>query len=445
MKKKNWPLRWLGFALTMLLVFVSATAVQSHAHEPLVIERTGEFCVDDPACFNRYHPDIPAAATATPGQSIVLGTRDAFDGAFGPGSIPEDVVAADLALVHPMTGPIYIEGAKRGDVLAVTIEDIEPDPYGYTVIAPGFGFLRDLFPDPYIANWSLDRTAAVSAEIPQVNIPFAPFAGSLGVLPGDPELEAFLTREAELAEVGGIALTPLPTGAIPADLCGPEGIDKERCVRTIPPRENGGNMDVKQMQVGTTVLFPCFVDGCGLFAGDVHYAQGDGEVSGTAIEMGATVTVSTQIREGLGAQVKAPQFEGGDQLKALAPDEFYATTGIPIKKAGEIPPYHTYLNSEILEPLSNLSEDLTLAARNALIDMVDYLVNNHGLTREQAYVVASVAADLRIGQLVDVPNYMVSAIIPLTIFNESIEADTSQTLFQEITAEVEEVIKDVVQ
>lgn len=431
--KKNWQLPWLGFALTLLVVLVGATAVRSQMIEPLVVERTGEFCVDDSACFNRYHPDIPPAAMAKPGQQIVLGTRDAFDGAFGPASTPEDVVAADLALVHPMTGPIYIEGAKRGDVLAVTLEDIEPDPYGYTVIAPGFGFLRDLFPDPYIANWSLDRSAAVSEEIPQVRIPFAPFSGSMGVLPGEAELDIFLTREAELAEVGGISLTPLPTGALPDELCGPEGTDKDRCVRTIPPRENGGNMDVKQMQVGTTILFPCFVDGCGLFAGDVHYAQGDGEVSGTAIEMGATVTVSTEIREGLGAQVKAPQFEGGDQLKALAPEKFYATTGIPIKKAGEIPPYHTYLNSEVLEPLSNLSEDLTLAARYALIDMVDYLVANHGLTREQAYVVASVTADLRIGQLVDVPNYLVSAIIPLTIFPESA---VSQNSFQNISQNI---------
>ncbi len=416
---RNWQLgRGLGLALAVILVLVGATAVRSQTPEPVVLARTSEFCVDDAACFNRYHPDIPPAATAAPGQTIVFGTRDAFDSAFGPGSTPEDVVAADLSLVHPMTGPVYIDGAKRGDVVAVTVQDVEPDPYGYTVIAPGFGFLRDLFPDPYIANWSLDRTAAVSAEIPQVKIPFAPFTGSMGVLPGEPELETFLARETELAEVGGIALAPEPTGALPADICGPEGSDKARCIRTIPPRENGGNMDVKQMQVGTTILFPCFIDGCGLFVGDVHYAQGDGEVSGTAIEMGATETVTTAIREGLGAQVKAPQFEGGDQLKALAPESFYATTGIPIKQAGEIPPYYTYLNSEVIEPLSNLSEDLTLAARNALIDMVDYLVANHGLTREQAYVVASVAADLRIGQLVDVPNYLVSAVLPLTIFDE---------------------------
>ncbi|MEM9163864.1 MAG: acetamidase/formamidase family protein, partial [Cyanobacteria bacterium P01_F01_bin.4] len=122
MGKRNGKLRWLGFALTLLLVLVGATAVRSQTPEPLAIERTGEFCVDDPACFNRYHPDISAAATANPGQPIVLGTRDAFDGAFGPGSTPEDVVAADLSLVHPMTGPIFIEGAQRGDVLAVTIE-----------------------------------------------------------------------------------------------------------------------------------------------------------------------------------------------------------------------------------------------------------------------------------------------------------------------------------
>lgn len=88
--------------------------MRGDAHDPLVIARTGEFCVDDPACFNRFHPDIPAAAIAKPGQPIVLGTRDAFDGAFGPGSTPEDVVAADLSLVHPMTGPVYVEGAKRG-------------------------------------------------------------------------------------------------------------------------------------------------------------------------------------------------------------------------------------------------------------------------------------------------------------------------------------------
>lgn len=394
------------------------TDVQAPGPRPLVIEKTGDHCPDDPNCFNRYHPDIPSVGTAQPGQHIVFHTRDALDTDLSFDSVADDLAALDLNLVHPMTGPVHIEGAERGDVLAVTLVDIAPDEYGYTLIVPGFGFLRDRFTEPYIANWQLTRLEATSAEIPGVSIPFAGFMGSVGVMPGEPELDTFLAREAQLAEVGGVALAPEPTGAHPANVCGPEGSAPDRCLRTIPPRENGGNMDIKQMQVGTTLLLPCFVDGCGLFVGDVHYAQGDGEVSGTAIEMGAVVTVVTEVHKGLGEQITVPHFEGGDQLKELAPSEFYATVGFPLKEAGEIPPTHAYLDGETLGPLENLSEDLTLAARNALSELLDWMVENHGLTPEQAYVVASVAADLRIGQVVDVPNYTVSAILPLEIFQD---------------------------
>ncbi len=406
----------LGVAFTAAPAGADTTDVKGPA--AVVVKKQGAHCQDDKNCFNRLHPAIPMVARAKPGQHIVYETRDALDSDFDFESIPADVTAADLNLVHPMTGPVYIEGAQRGDVLAVTLVDIAPDDYGYTVIVPGFGFLRDKFTEPYIANWRLTRLEATSEQIPGVAIPFRGFMGSVGVLPGGPELDTILEREAKLAEAGGIVLTPQPLGALPAAVCGPEGSHKDKCLRTIPPRENGGNMDVKQMQVGTTLLLPCFVDGCGLFIGDVHYAQGDGEVSGTAIEMGAVVTVKTWVRKGLGASVKVPHFEGGDQLKALAPSEFYATTGVPLKQAGEIPPFITYIDGEKIGPLTNLSEDLALAARNALLEMIDYMVKNHGLTREQAYVVSSVAVDLRIGQLVDVPNYIVSAILPLTIFTE---------------------------
>jgi formamidase len=178
-------------------------------------------------------------------------------------------------------------------------------------------------------------------------------------------------------------------------------------------------MDVKQMVVGTTLLLPCFIDGCGLFVGDVHYAQGDGEVAGTAIEMGAKVTVRTEIRRGMASMMKSgPHFEGGSQLKALAPDRFHATIGYPLKAAGEVPPYYTYLDSKKIGPLSNLSEDLTLAARSSLIEMIGWLQRTRGLTREQAYVVTSVACDLRIGNVVDLPNYTVSTICPLEIFDK---------------------------
>jgi formamidase len=406
-------------SLPLLLAFAASAQADTTdvTHEtPIVVAKSGAHCADDPACFNRYHPAIEPAARAAPGQVVVIETRDAFDSNLNLESTPEDVTALDLNLVHPMTGPVFIEGAVPGDVLAVTLLDVEPDQYGYTVVVPGFGFLRDRFPDPFIANWKLDRQVATSEQIPNVRIPIAAFMGSVGVLPGEAETDIFLAREAELGAAGGAVLPPQPVGALPADICGPEGSDNARCLRTIPPRENGGNMDVKQMQVGTTLLLPCFVDGCGLFAGDVHYAQGDGEVSGTAIEMGAVVTLRVDVRKGEGADITGPHFEGGAQLKTIAPSEFYATVGLPLKQSGEVPIYVTYIDGEKIGPLTNLSEDLTLAARNALIAMIDYIVREHGLTPEQAYVVASVAVDLRISQVVDVPNFIVSAFLPLEIF-----------------------------
>lgn len=408
---------WMAAAMAMLtLTSASADTTDVKGPDKVVVSKSGAHCKDDPNCFNRYHPSIKPVARAKPGQLIVIETRDALDSDLNFDSTADDLAALDLNLVHPMTGPVFIEGAKRGDVLAVTLVDIEPDDYGYTLIVPGFGFLRDKFTEPYIASWRQTRLEATSKQIPGVAIPFNGFMGPVGVLPGEPEIEMMMAREAQLAEAGGIALAPEPKGALPADICGLQGTAKDKCIRTIPPRENGGNMDVKQMQVGTTLLLPCFIDGCGLFAGDVHYAQGDGEVSGTAIETGARVTVVTEVRQGLGASVKVPHFEGGAQLKKLAPASFYATTGLPLKQAGEIPVYATYLDSAKIESLTNLSEDLALSARNALLEMIDYMVKTKGLTPEQAYVVASVAVDLRIGQVVDVPNYIVSAILPLDIF-----------------------------
>jgi formamidase len=175
-------------------------------------------------------------------------------------------------------------------------------------------------------------------------------------------------------------------------------------------------MDVQQMQVGTTILIPCFVEGCNLFVGDVHYAQGDGEVSGTAIETGAVVTVTTELRKGEGVHITSPQVEGGSQIKDIEPSSFHQTIGYPFKDAGEVPVYHTYLDSEPIEGLSNLSEDLTLAARNALRHMLDHIVREYGLTREQAYILTSVAADLRVGQVVDVPNYVITAVLNKDVF-----------------------------
>ena len=382
------------------------------------VKKQGVHCEQDPNCFNRYHPAIKPVARAKPGDYIVVHTRDALDSNLNINSQPKDVTAIDTNLIHPMTGPVYIEGAKRGDVLAIKLIEIIPDDYGYTTLIPGFGFLPDLFPEPYIANWKLNSFEAVSDQLPGVRIPMNSFMGSVGVLPGKAEVAKWLARESQLGAAGGVALPPEPTGASPASVCGPNGSHKTECLRTVPPRENGGNMDVKQMVKGTTLLLPCFIDGCGFFIGDVHYAQGDGEVAGTAIETGAVVTVTTEIRKGMASLIKQPMFEGGSQIKSLQPDRFHAVVGYPLKNAGEIPPQWAYLDSEKIKPLTNLSNDLTLAARNSLIAMIDWLVATKGLTRPQALVVASVACDLHISNVVDVPNYAVTTICPMEIFDK---------------------------
>jgi formamidase len=401
------------FGSILMAVGFAATA---RAERAITIPKTGARCADDPRCHNRWHPAIPPVAVAAPGDTVIFGTRDAFDHGLDRNSTAADVVALNLNLVHPLTGPLFVEGAEPGDVLAVTLKDIEPDRFGYTIVVPGFGFLRDVFPDPVLVRWDLTRAHATSPDLPGVKVRFNGFMGTIGVAPGPSEVETYFQREAALAAAGGFVLVPQPLDAQPQDVCGPAGAQRDRCLRTIPPRENGGNMDVKQMQRGTTLLLPCFVRGCLLSIGDVHYAQGDGEVSGTAIEMDATVTVEVDVRKGLGALVKQPHFEGGRQLKRLAPKRFYATVGFPLKAAGEVPATHAYLDGAKIGPLTNLSEDVTLAARNALMHMVDWLVANKGLTPEQAYVLSSVAVDLRIGNLVDTPNVAVSAILDLDVF-----------------------------
>jgi formamidase len=182
-------------------------------------------------------------------------------------------------------------------------------------------------------------------------------------------------------------------------------------------------MDVKQMVVGTTLLFPCFVEGCLLSTGDVHFAQGDGEVSGTAIEMNAVVTVKVRVRKGgVALGVKQPEIEGKkvpNLLKKLEPERFLATTGIPLKERDKRTPQE--FTDGTLAALTNVSEDVTLAARNALLNMIDLLTGPRSpapakLSPAQAYILSSVAVDLRISNLVDVPNFLVTAILPLDVF-----------------------------
>jgi formamidase len=225
-----------------------------------------------------------------------------------------------------------------------------------------------------------------------------------------------LAREHALADAGGSVARPYAKHASPASVCGPGGSHADECLRTITPREHGGNLDIRYLRPGVTVYLPCQVNGCGLALGDFHFAQGDGEVSGAALEMDATIVISVEIIDNPPALDRGPHFAGDSTLLDIPSTRFYATTGFPLKSNGAVPSRLAYLGSEKYSSLDNLSGDLTVAARNALLAMIDYIVESRGYTREQAYIISSIAVDLRFGQVVDLPNVGVTAVLPLDIF-----------------------------
>ena len=395
-----------------------AMTVFSNAAAEVVVGDPVVSCAEDPACINRLHPDIPMVAAADPGERIVFYGRDAFDLTLDPDefSTAKNIPREGIGIVHALTGPVSINGAKAGDVLAVTIEALVPADVGWTQAGP-FGFAGDQFgTNERFIVWRINEDHAISDALPGVRIPNASFPGVVTTLPGNELLADVLARETQLLESGGAVLNPDPSEAEPAALCGPEGTKSAECLRTIPPREHGGNMDIRYITTGTTVYLPCFVDGCGLAVGDFHFAQGDGEVAGTAIEMGGKMTVTARVVDDPPDLSRGPHYEGPTSVLRIPSERFYAVTGFPLKDEGNVPADLAYLGSAKIAGLSNLSSDINLAARNALAAMIDHITTEYGYDSAQAYMIASIAVDMRIGQLVDVPNVGVTAILPLDIF-----------------------------
>src|SRR2546425_919169 len=279
-------------------------AMATHA---IRIDRSKRLHEEPHTGHNRWHPDISPVLRVEPGDTVVLETRDALDGAVTLATTGADLDRVDLNLVHPLTGPVFVNGAEPGDLLEVHIVDITPQPFGFTTIIPGFGFLRDFFPTPFLVKWTIDGAAAVSPDLPGVRIPAGAFMGVMGVAPSRASRARVAAREDELLRRGG----------------------------AVPQR------GIRRPQFERTVAGP----------------------------------------------------------RASLPQRFFATTGMPITREDR-----------------NESEDVTLAAKDALFNMIDHLVAERGYSREQAYALTSVAVNLHISELVDVPNVVVSAFLPLDIF-----------------------------
>lgn len=376
-------------APTRSLTTVTRHEVRIDAGKPLKAEpHTGH---------NRWHPDIPPILRVDPGDEVILETRDALDGQLTPASTTADAGSVNLNVVHPLTGPVYVNGAEPGDLLEVKILEVEPASWGFTCQIPGFGFLREHFSEPYLVRWRIADGFAESEDVPRVRIKGAPFPGTIGLAPSRSLMQTIAKREQELLDRGGMVLPPDPADAVPGGAIGSEAL------RTVPPRETAGNLDIKQLCAGTTLLMPVHTPGALFSVGDAHFAQGDGEVCGTAIEMQSVFHAQFFVRKGEATHRRQNDVayfrDTYVQTPELAvPRRFYATTGMSIEKGGR-----------------NQSEDVTLAARNAMLNMIDHLIER-GYSRQQAYAICSVAVDLKISEVVDVPNFVVSAVLPLDIF-----------------------------
>jgi acetamidase/formamidase len=320
---------------------------------------------------------LSPALTVEPGDTVAIETFEASDGHAArnvrdfaqPGLDPEliDLIAAgahpqrsitdrDPSITggHALTGPIAINGAEPGDTLVVEVLDIAPGAWGYASCSSNperLGLVNDALGDlDGEAYWYFDLRNGTWADFkPGIRIPAGPHCGVMGIALADPGQHT-----------------------------------------TIPPRSaNGGNMDIRHLTPGATLYLPVQVPGALFSTGDVHFAMGDGEVTGTGIEMNATVTLRFDVIRG--RPLPGPQLRTSGQPLSI-PGVAYGTTG------------H--------------NPDVREAAREALLAMLDHLQSEYGLTRAEAYILSSVAVDLKISQIVDRPNWTVTAFLPLSIFEQ---------------------------
>ena len=292
--------------------------------------------------------------TVAPGSTILFCCRDSSGGQLGPSSTLADVSGLDFSKVNPVCGPIFVDGAMPGDALKITIGDFTPQAtngrgWGWTANIPGFGLLTDQFPVPALQIWDYDAAAMTPALFGQhARVPLKPFAGTIGCAMAEPGLHS-----------------------------------------VVPPRRVGGNMDIRDLAVGTVLYLPIEVVGALFSVGDTHAAQGDGEVCGTAIESPMDVVLTLDLVKG--ANLKTPRF---------------STPG----------PVTRHLDAKGYEATTGIGPDLMTAARDAVSAMIDHLCATRGIAAVDAYMLCSTCGDLRISEIVDMPNWVVSFYFPRMVF-----------------------------
>ncbi|QOS98307.1 acetamidase/formamidase family protein [Brevibacterium sp. JNUCC-42] len=368
---------------------------------------------------NRWHPDIPASVSVNPGAVFRMECKDWTDGQISNNDDPSDIRAVNLNRVHVLSGPIWVNGAKPGDLLVVDILDIgaiQGSEWGFNGIFArenGGGFLTEHYPEAAKSIWDFHGIYASSRHMPGVKFAGIIHPGLIGTAPSPQLLDKWNKRESALVAKDPLrnftyANLPTPDSAVLGHVKGADfdRIAKE-AARTVPPRENGGNCDIKNLSKGTRIYFPVFTDGAKLSVGDLHFSQGDGEISFCGgIEMAGWIDLQVDlIKDGM---------------------EKYSITENPVFKPGPVDPHYSeFLVFEGISVHESTGEqhylDAHLAYRRACLNAIEYLKTAMGYTGEQAYMLLSTApVEGRISGIVDVPNACCTLWLPTSIFDRDI-------------------------
>jgi formamidase len=391
---------------------------------------------EDPAdqpdpIVNRWHPDVPPAASVEPGDTFRVEQLDWTGGQVNNDDSANDIRDMDLDPNHHLSGPIEVKGAEPGDILVVDILDLGPfqdHEWGFTGIFDqenGGGFLTDHFPEARKTIWELNGAYASSRHIEDVRFPGLAHPGIMGTAPSHELLEEWNEREQALIDRGPedetavnhetrgdeppLALPPEPNDVLLGDMDEDE-VDEaaEKAARTIPPRENAGNCDIKNLSRGSRVYIPVFVEGANLVVGDLHFSQGDGEITFCgAIEMAGFLDLQVDvIKNGV---------------------EKMGTDYAMFKPGYQDPDFSDYVVFEgysVAEDGTQHYKNANIGMRRACLDAIDYLTN-FGYTREQAYfLLCTIPIETRIAGIVDLPNTCVTVSVPNECFDIDIDPDT---------------------
>lgn len=388
---------------------------------------------------NRWHPDIPPVADVTEGEIIRVEVPDWTGGVISDNDSSDDIKYVDPTITHYLSGPLRVtdkEGvpAKPGDLLAVEICNLGPlpgDEWGYCAVMDrenGGSFLTDHFPAAAKAIWYFEGIYTYSPHIPGVRFAGIPHPGIIGTAPSHELLQIWNEREKKIVEEGPhslricevlhqrpLANLPNPTnallGKIETGSAEWERIANE-AARTIPGRENGGNCDIKNLTRGSKVYLPVFVEGANLSTGDMHFSQGDGEVSFCGgIEMSGFLELKCEI------------IRGGmkEYLTPMGPTPLHVN---PIFEIGPVEPrFSEWLVFEgicVDESGRQHYLDASVAYKRAVLNAIHYL-SKFGYSKEQVYLLLSCCpCEGRISSIVDCPNAVATLAIPTAIFDQDV-------------------------